>query len=132
MLDQEGAHGLSLMGREIVRDDVNRSPFGLTGNDVAEEVDKRLTRVPRHGLPEHFASLGIEGGEERERAVPVVLEAMSLSPARRERQHEGDQQKQEQRRDQRDCPQTAPAFGPFEVTCEIGVARHSYSSVRSA
>ena len=35
MLEQEGAHRLRLMGREIVRDDVNRAPLRLTGDDVA-------------------------------------------------------------------------------------------------
>jgi hypothetical protein len=35
MREQEGAHGLGRMGREIVRDDVNRAPLRLTGGDVA-------------------------------------------------------------------------------------------------
>jgi hypothetical protein len=77
VLEQEGAHGLRLMGREIVRDDVNRSPLRLTGDDVIEEVDKGRTRVPRHGLAEHFARLGVESGEQRKGAVPVVLEAVA-------------------------------------------------------
>jgi hypothetical protein len=63
MREQEGAHGLCLMGREIVRDDVNGSPLWLTGDDVIEEVDKGRTRVSRHGLAEHFARLRVESGE---------------------------------------------------------------------
>ena len=56
MAKQEGAHRLRLMGRQIVRDDVNRSPRRLTGHDVAEEVDKGGAGVPRHGLAEDFAA----------------------------------------------------------------------------
>src|SRR6185503_9685635 len=47
MLEHEGAHGLGLVRREIVRNDVNRSSLRLTGDDVSEEVDKGGTRVPR-------------------------------------------------------------------------------------
>ena len=57
MLEQEGAHRLRLMRREIVGNDVNRSPLRLTGHDVSEEIDKGGTRVPRHRLAEHFARL---------------------------------------------------------------------------
>src|SRR5688500_8625958 len=78
MLEQEGTHRLSLMRREIVRDDVNRSPFRLTGDDVAEEVDERRARVARHGLSKPLAGLGIERGEERERAVSVILGAVPV------------------------------------------------------
>ena len=34
-----------------------------------------------------LAGLGVEGGVQRERAVPVVLEAMALGASRRQRQH---------------------------------------------
>src|SRR4249920_179167 len=63
MREQEGAHGLGLMGREIVGDDVNVSSLRLTRDDVTEEVDKGGTRVARHGLAEYFARLGVESGE---------------------------------------------------------------------
>ena len=87
MLEQEGAHGLGLMGREIVGDDVNVSSFRLTGDDVAEEVDKGGAGVPRHRLADHLARLGIQRGEERQRAVPVILESVSLGASGRQRQH---------------------------------------------
>jgi hypothetical protein len=45
MLKQERAHGLGLMGREIVGDHVNLAALRLRGNDLAEEVDKRGTGV---------------------------------------------------------------------------------------
>ena len=64
VLEQEGAHGLGFMRREIVCDDVNRSSLRLTGDDLGEEIDKGATRVPRDGLAEHFTGLGVEGGEQ--------------------------------------------------------------------
>jgi len=75
------------MGREMVREDVNRSSPGLTGDDVAEEVDKGGAGVPRHRLAEHLARLGIQRGEERQGAVSEVLEAMSFGATGRQRQH---------------------------------------------
>jgi len=81
MLEQEAADGLGLMRREIVRDDVNRSSLRLTGDDLGEELDKGGTGVPRYGLAEHFAGLGVEGREQGEGAVPVVLETVALSAA---------------------------------------------------
>ena len=66
---------------------MNRAPLRLTGDDVAEEVDKGGARVPRHRLAEHFARLGIQRGEERQRAVAVVLEAVSLGASGRQWQH---------------------------------------------
>ncbi len=87
MREQEGANGLGLVRREIVRDDVNLAPRRLTGHDVAEEVDEGRAGVARHRLPEHLARLGVERGEERQRAVPVIFEAMPLGPPRRQRQH---------------------------------------------
>ena len=78
MLEQKSAHSLGFVGREIVRDDVNHAPRRLTGDDVAEKVDKRGARVPRHRLAERLARLGVQRGKERQRAVPVVLDAMAF------------------------------------------------------
>lgn len=86
MLEQEGANGLCLMGREIVGDDMDLAPLRLTGDDVTEGIDERRTRVSRHGLSEHLAGLGIQRGEERQRAVPVVLEAIPFGAPGRQRQ----------------------------------------------
>ena len=65
MREQEGAHGLGLMGREIVRNHVNLAPLRLAGHDfLTEEVDQRRAGVSRHRVPEHLARLGIQCGEE--------------------------------------------------------------------
>lgn len=75
------------MGRQVIGDHVNLSPLRLAGHDVAEELDKGGARVPRRRLPEHFARLRIQRGKQRERPVPLVLEAVPLGAARRQRQH---------------------------------------------
>lgn len=43
--------------------------------------------LPRRRFAEHLASLGIEGGIQRQRPVAKVLKAVPFGPARRERQH---------------------------------------------
>src|SRR5262244_2015176 len=40
MFDQERPHGLRLVGREVVRDDVDLSTARLAADDLAEEVDE--------------------------------------------------------------------------------------------
>src|SRR4029078_11402343 len=71
----------------IVRKYVNGSVLRRTGDDVGEVFDKGGTRVPRYRLAEHFARLRVEGSKQRQGAVPVVLEPVSLGASRRRRQH---------------------------------------------
>src|SRR5947209_20454584 len=40
MLNQKRSDRLRFMGREVIGDHMNRSPLGLAGHDVAEELDK--------------------------------------------------------------------------------------------
>src|SRR5258708_39154430 len=87
MMSQEVADALGLMGREIVHNEVDLAATRLAGHNLAEEGDELFGRVPRRGLPEHFATLGIQGSVERESAMAVVFEAMGLSPPRRERKY---------------------------------------------
>jgi len=66
---------------------VDLSAAPLVDHDIGEEGDELGRGVARSGLAQHFAGLGIEGRVQRERAMAVVLKAMPLSPASRERQH---------------------------------------------
>jgi len=43
--------------------------------------------MPRHRLPDNFAGSGVERREQREGAVPVVLESVTLGATRRQRQN---------------------------------------------
>jgi len=56
-------------------------------HNLAEEVDKGGAGVSRHGLTETLARLGIQRGKQRQRPVPVVLEAVALGAAGRQGQY---------------------------------------------
>jgi len=66
--DQERAHGLRLMRREVIDDHVDLAARGLSGDDLAEELDERRAGVARHGLREHFTGPRVEGRKQRQRA----------------------------------------------------------------
>src|SRR6218665_1078560 len=87
MLTEERVNQLGLVCREVVDDDVNFLAAPLMGHDVGEEGDELGRGMPRGGLAQHFTSLGIEGGVQRERSMPEVLKAMTLGTPRRERQN---------------------------------------------
>ena len=87
MIEQKRPDRLGLVGRQVIRDDVNRPPRRLRGDDLAEEFDKRGAGVPGHGLPEDLSRLRVERGQQREGAMAVVLEAVPLGPFGRQGQH---------------------------------------------
>lgn len=87
MFKEKRPHGLGLVGRQVVGDDVNLAPLRLRGDDVAEQFDERGAGVSGHRLREDFARLRVERGEQRECAVPVVLEAVPFGSTGRQRQH---------------------------------------------
>ena len=53
---------------------------------VREERQKVGACVPRGGLPDHLAGLGVQRSVEREGAVPLVFEAVALRSAGRQRE----------------------------------------------
>lgn len=71
---------LRLVGRQIVHDHVDVASGRLRRDDVTTEPDERVARVPGQGLSKDLASPHIQGGVERQRAVPVVLEAAAFRP----------------------------------------------------
>ena len=81
------SHAAALMSRQIVCDDVNFTPLGLSGHDARKESHKGLAGVPRCGLADDLAGLCIQGRIQRERSVPVILETVTLGATRRKRQH---------------------------------------------
>ncbi len=86
MPGEERPHRLCLVGREIVENDVDLAPRRLRSDDVREERQKVGARVPRGGLPDHLAGLGVQRGVEREGAVSLVFEAVALRSAGRQRE----------------------------------------------
>src|SRR4029453_13990484 len=86
MLGEEFADALGLMSGGVIEDDVDLASGRFDGDELAEEGDELLRRVPRCGLTEHRSSAGVEGRVERESPVAVVLEAVSLGTPGREGQ----------------------------------------------
>src|SRR5882672_893884 len=75
------------MGREVVGDDVDLATLALQRNNLAQEGHKLLSGMAGSGLTENLAAGGVERGVERERTMPIVLEAVALGPPRAKRQH---------------------------------------------
>jgi len=87
MVEQERLHEWRLMAADVVADDVDLAAAGLAGDDVLEEGDELLAGMAWRGLAEHLASAGIERGEQAQRAVAPVFEAVALGASGRQRQH---------------------------------------------
>ena len=87
VLHQERPQDLGLIRGRIVGDDMNLTTSRLAGDDGTEEFDKRRDGVPRHGLTEHLARLGVECRQQRERPVSVIFKAVPLGPTWRQWQH---------------------------------------------
>ena len=87
MLVQEPLHELRLVGGQVVEDHVDLL-VGCAGRDhLAEETHEVQARVTGRRLSLHLARPHVQRRVERQRAVPLVLEPVTLDPARRERQH---------------------------------------------
>src|ERR1700732_145522 len=78
MIGQELCDPLGLMGREVVGDDVDLATPGLQRNNLTQESHKLIGGMVGSGLTQDLAAFGVERGVERERAMPIVLEAVAL------------------------------------------------------
>ena len=85
MLRQERADLLGLMRRQIVENDVNLGRRGLRRHNLGQKCQEVRAGVSGR-LAEDFAGLRIERRIQRQRAVPLVFEAVTLRPSRRERE----------------------------------------------
>src|SRR5258706_7980703 len=75
------------MSREVISNDMNLPPSRLTGHDVSEKGDELQTGMARRRATNDFSCFGIQRRVQREGAVAVILESMSLCSAGRQRQH---------------------------------------------
>lgn len=82
---QERVDQLGFVRGKIVGNDVALASARLSIHDGAQELHEVGTGVPRRGLPDDRARARVQGGVEREGAVAVVLEAVTLRPAWRQR-----------------------------------------------
>jgi hypothetical protein len=83
---QELLHSASLVRREVVEDHVDLSPSGLRSDQLREEGDELIAGVALNGLAVDLSAERVERGVERQGAVTVVLEPMSLETSRTEGQ----------------------------------------------
>lgn len=63
---------LRLVDVEIVEDDIDLAPLVLS-DDAVHEVEKLQPSPPLILASRHFAGSDVEGGEERRRAVPLIV-----------------------------------------------------------
>src|SRR5579859_1581940 len=76
-----------LVGGEVVQDDVDLLTPWLAGDHGAEESDELLAGVPRSGLADDRAGLGVQRCVQGERPFTDIFETMALRSAGRHRQH---------------------------------------------
>jgi hypothetical protein len=84
---EEFVDALGLVRREVVGDDVDFLAARLVDDDVGEERNDYGRGVALGGLAQHFHSLGVEGGVQRQGAMAEVLESVPLGTSRRQWQN---------------------------------------------
>ena len=72
---------------QVIADDVNGLFWSLAGDEIFQKGDELCTGVAGARLANHLAAGGMERRVQRERAVAVILEAVSFGPARGEWQN---------------------------------------------
>jgi len=87
MRRQEVLNRLALVRREVVDNHMDLFAAGLVDHDVGEERDEFSAGRVRCSLTQHLAGLGVERSIEGKRAVPEVLETVTLEAPRRKRQY---------------------------------------------
>ncbi len=87
VLDQPAVHGGSLVGGEVVTDQVDRQARLDLPVDLGEEPGEVLGGVPGGGCTDHRAGGGVQRREQVDGAVAVVVVAAVLRCARHHRQH---------------------------------------------
>src|SRR5271169_473758 len=86
MLLEELADRWSFVRGEIVEDDVNLLPRRAQGYDLLQKGDELTAGMAGSGFAVDATGGGIQCRIQRERAMPVVLEAVPFGASGRERQ----------------------------------------------
>ena len=72
----------SLMGAQVITDDMDRLLLGLPSDEIFQKRDELCAPVVGAGLPNDLAAAGMECRVQRQRAMTVILKAVSFGPAR--------------------------------------------------
>jgi hypothetical protein len=73
VLGEPGLHRLGLVSGVVVDDQVQVQMLARGGVDGLQEADELLGPMPRLALPDHRAGLDLERGEQRGRAMTLVV-----------------------------------------------------------
>jgi hypothetical protein len=82
---QELGDLLGFVSRQVIGDHVDLPGRGLVDDDVGQEGNERRRSVPRRRLAQHLSGSGVECRIQRQRAMTMVLKAVPLRPAGRQR-----------------------------------------------
>src|SRR5665647_677822 len=86
MLGEPGLHVLVVVGGVVVQNHMNRNAFGHFLVYCAQELEELFVAVLVHARADHGAIQGVECGEQRGGAVPLVVAGSRARPALGHRQ----------------------------------------------
>ena len=81
---EELRHGLSLVRRKVISDDVDLLALGLRGDDICEKGHELRAGVALGGFAQDLSAGNLQGGVKRQSAMPEILKAVALgTPGRK-------------------------------------------------
>ena len=81
---EELRHGLGLVRRKIVGDEVDLLALGLRGDHIGEKGNELRAGVALGGFAQDLSAGNLQGGVKRQSAMPEILKAMALgTPGRK-------------------------------------------------
>ena len=84
---EELSHGLGLVRRKVVGDDVNLLALGLRDDDICEKGNELRTGVAVGCFAQDLSAGNLQCGVERESAMPEILKAVALGTSGRKGQN---------------------------------------------
>jgi len=82
MTSQKITDRLGLMRAQVITDDMHGLLLGLACEEIFQKRDELCAGVAGASLANHLAAGGMERRVQRERAVAIILKAVSFGPAR--------------------------------------------------
>ena len=84
---EELSHGLSLVRRKVVSDDVDLLALGLRGDDICEKGHELRTGVARGRFAQDLPAGNLQGRVQRKSAMPEIFKPVALGTPGRKRQN---------------------------------------------
>ena len=84
MGSEELSHGLGLVRRKVIGDDVDLLALGLRGDDICEKDHELRAGVALGGFAQDLSAGNLQGGVKRQSAMPEILKAVPFgTPGRK-------------------------------------------------